>query len=354
MAKKAISAIVATVLIILITVASVTIIWAAIIPMIQNNLDVVDADVQFSVVSSGGYTAYDSTTHMLSVQVVRGVDEEEINEIKITIKFEGGDSIFKIVDAPEPNQMVTYEYWLGGEEVPISVSVSPMIVRGAGDKEGAASSYVDFDKGVIEADLGAEVFEDTFIGNSCKNILDNYLSRGDGTYTIDPDGSGSFEVYCDMTTDGGGWTKIEFASDLPHINRWTTGDARRWLDLPFETVLTSEQIQAIQAVSTEGKQRYDGTCDGVLHYYYDGGSTYAYAFGFRFLNEEVIGYGVEDLGVDFTIIEDGCKVNGGVSLHTIWEIRDVRVPIVNVNSRDNGDSNEKFGSELTENPAWLR
>ena len=66
------------------------------------------------------------------------------------------------------------------------------------------------------------------------------------------------------------------------------------------------------------------------------------------------GFSVEDLGVDFTIIEDGCKVNGGVSLHTIWEIRDVRVPIVNVNSRDNGDSNEKFGSELTENPAWLR
>ena len=91
MNKRGISAIVATVLIILITVASVTILWAAIIPMIQDNLDFSSLEGRVSVVTSKGYTYYDSGSSIASVQVKRDTDDGVMKRIKIAFSIDGND-----------------------------------------------------------------------------------------------------------------------------------------------------------------------------------------------------------------------------------------------------------------------
>ncbi|MDP2974460.1 MAG: fibrinogen-like YCDxxxxGGGW domain-containing protein [Candidatus Diapherotrites archaeon] len=62
--------------------------------------------------------------------------------------------------------------------------------------------------GITGSGPAAAVGTESNLGLSCKDILDKGGSTGNGIYWIDPDGSGpiaKFQVYCDMTTDDGGW-----------------------------------------------------------------------------------------------------------------------------------------------------
>lgn len=57
---------------------------------------------------------------------------------------------------------------------------------------------------------------------SCKDILDNGNSNGSGVYSITVNDN-EFNVYCDMTSAGGGWTMIVAQFEKDPVRNWNEG-----------------------------------------------------------------------------------------------------------------------------------
>ncbi|MEA3248076.1 MAG: LamG domain-containing protein, partial [Nanoarchaeota archaeon] len=148
MNQKGISTIVATVLIILITVAGVAIVWISVIPTVKNDLESEELESKVTILTSGGWTVYDAEKGIATVQVERGDDDLEMKGIKILFSI-NGSSFGSLVIAPDSMETKVYFFNLSDYGEPDSVSVAPIFVIGNSEKEGPVTSKGEVFSGKI-------------------------------------------------------------------------------------------------------------------------------------------------------------------------------------------------------------
>lgn len=142
--KKGISAIIATVLIILVTVAGVAIVGVAIQPFIKGlggTSECFDATSQVTILED--YTCYDASSNNVSVQVSRGSKDFDLVGIQVLISSGGNSNSFKIDEnlPTIPGEKV-YQIDLTGI-VPDQVQIAPIIKIGNSEKTCEISSTID-------------------------------------------------------------------------------------------------------------------------------------------------------------------------------------------------------------------
>ena len=292
MNKRGISAIVATVLIILITVAAVTILWAVIIPMIQDNLDFSSLEGRVSVVTSEGYTYYDAENKMASVQVKRDSGEGDMRYAHVIFDFEGG-SVGSLVLAPGPGRTKVYTFGLKDHGEPVGVRVAPVFVSGTQEKEGMSTSRVKMKDGSVRTSGSVYYLGEDDLYGPKSGIASWWCLNGDAqdcfgdsdgeenkTVNVDYDDSERGKVGYFEGAAFGGHIKLAASNTLLDNEPWTMS---AWFN-PFNISSddTNNRILTFHRNADVGTAAslLVGNSEKVLFRYYNAtGSSFSKSFG---------------------------------------------------------------------------
>lgn len=146
--RRGLSAIVASVLMVLIVVVAVGVVWGVLIPLLD--VDIASSQNAVSIDTSGGYTLYDAEQKLACVNIKKDLDVE-IEGFKILFFFEGDSheaTISEQDDLPDFNQKKTYCFNLSNYEIsPSRVSVVTL------PEDNFVSSSIDLKEGTFTADF---------------------------------------------------------------------------------------------------------------------------------------------------------------------------------------------------------
>jgi len=132
--KSGVSAVVATVLIIMITIAAIGIIWVAVLPMIREGFDSSCNDVDVSIGTSQGYTCIIPNQNITMVQLKKGQNDVNVSKITVTLSSKGNSISYTNSTVLVKNSYsLIYLNTTGFNEVD-SIAVVPFVKIGRNEK----------------------------------------------------------------------------------------------------------------------------------------------------------------------------------------------------------------------------
>ncbi len=198
MAKRGISTIVATVLAVLITVASVSILWVGVQPLLSSATFSENPLIQFDIDKKKSFTFYDPETGYLSVRVTRGSDSDDpkVIALKFVIDINGNSVSRKTYNVMPPNHALVYFFLIGFNVNLNSVKVIPVYIVNGEEREGETfdlEAHVPVTPGKLKEEVGdVPIVQDP--DNPVTEGLVIYYSFDEeyenGTHIIDQSGKG--------------------------------------------------------------------------------------------------------------------------------------------------------------------
>ncbi len=149
--KKALSPIVATTLIILMTIAAVAIIWPAVMPLIKKGASgIISAcvGIDLSIVSSGKNTCFDSNRSIVNVTVSRGAEDYELRGIQFLI-YEGGNSQSTVIETNMPGINEQRKYSIPTNLTADKVSAASIVLIGEIEENCERTTTINLDECIV-------------------------------------------------------------------------------------------------------------------------------------------------------------------------------------------------------------
>jgi hypothetical protein len=199
--KRGLSSVVITLIIIVLSLVAVGVIWGVVSNLLKSGEEQTTSSFGQLFVSLEMQRIFMKPNGDVDVTVYRNSGEGELKAISFIVSDGINSKVVKKDTTLSP--LGTSTFTLSSSELGIigvkEVSIAPVINSNGQENTGNVIDTYD----LYEANQDA-LNSQALVGTSCKNLLP--LQKGDGIYWINPDGANLMRVYCDMTTDGGGWT----------------------------------------------------------------------------------------------------------------------------------------------------